>query len=104
MRTIELALAAASAVGGLRSVWIWARRPFESGDVTDHVLYALWVTGRSGLWFAFAGLFLIYASNGAEGRAAVDAFAPYRWYLIVPLSLAALQFVTGFLLGRRTPD
>jgi hypothetical protein len=104
VRAVELAIAAAFIVGGVRSVWTWSRRPFESGDVTDHVLYALWVTGRCGLWFAFAGFFLIYAANGAEGRAAIDAFTPFRWYLIVPISLAALQFVAGFLLGRRSPS
>jgi len=36
--------------------------------------------GRVGLWFAFAGLFAIYASSDATGRAAFDELAELRWY------------------------
>ena len=77
---------------------MWGRRPFQGTDVVDHILYALYLTGRIGLWFAFAGFFLIYASVDVQGRAALDELAQYRWYLIVPLVLAALQ-----LRGRVVP-
>ena len=70
--------------------------------MVDHLLYALYVTGRIGLWFAFAGFFLIYASIDARGRAAaIEGAAGFRWYLMVPLVLAAMQFGAGFILGRR---
>lgn len=101
---VDLVIAALFALVGLRSLWTWARRGFESADVADHLLYALYVTGRVGLWFAFAGFFLIYASIDATGRPGLDEVAAYRWYLAVPLALAALQLVAGWFLGRRAPE
>lgn len=103
MRTVELALAGLFALGGLRSLWSWSRRPFEGAELRDHVLYALYLTGRVGLWFSIAGLFAIYASIQTRGRAALDDVARFRWYLLVPLALAALQLVAGWFLGRRAP-
>jgi hypothetical protein len=103
VRIAELAIAIMFVLGGLRSLWVWGRRSFEGTDVVDHVLYAIYVTGRVGLWFAFAGLFLIYAAVDVRGRAALDELRQYRWYLIVPLTLAGMQLVAGFLLGRRGP-
>jgi hypothetical protein len=100
----EWTAAALFALGGLRSLWVWSRRRFEGGDLTDHLLYALFVTGRVGLWFAFAGLFAIYASTDARGRPFADEVARTRWYLIVLIALSALQFVSGQILGRRTPS
>ena len=104
MNVVELVVAGALALGGLRSLWTWSRRRFEGTRVADHVLYALYVTGRVGLWFAFAGFFLIYASIHVRGRAALDELAQYQWFLIVPLLLAALQLAAGWFLGRRGPD
>ncbi len=104
MRAVELGLAGLFLFGGLRSLWVWARRPFDGTDVTDHVLYALFVTGRVGLWFAFAGLFALYAWSDATGRAAIDELSELRWYFVVPLVLAATQFGASYFLGRRQPD
>lgn len=104
MRAVEVVLAGLFVLGGLRSLVVWARRPFEGVDVTDHVLYALFVTGRVGLWFAFAGLFAIYASSDATGRAAVDELTDLRWYFVVPLVLTAVQFGASYFLGRRQPE
>ena len=104
MRIVEVAIATVFVLLGLRSLWRWTRRPFDGTDVSDHALYALFVTGRVGLWFAVAGLFAIYASVDLRGRAWVDEVEPYRWYLIVPLVLAALQLLAGWFLGRRSPS
>jgi hypothetical protein len=101
VRPVEGAIAGLFFVGGVRSLWYWLRRPFEGIDVTDHVLYALFVTGRVGLWFAFGGLFWIYATLEVQGRAALDELEAYSWYLIVPIVLAALQLGAGWFLGRR---
>jgi uncharacterized membrane protein YbhN (UPF0104 family) len=101
VRPVEGAIALFFLLGGIRSVWYWLRRPFEGTDVTDHVLYALFVTGRVGLWFAFAGFFLIYATLDVQGRAALDELEQYSWFLIVPIALAALQLGAGWFLGRR---
>lgn len=104
MRVIELVIAGLFVLAGLRSLRAWSRRRFEGTDVIDHLLYALYLTGRIGLWFAVAGFFLISASINARGQPALDEFAPYRWYFIVPLLLAALQLMAGYVLWRRSPD
>lgn len=103
MRPVELAIAGVLALGGVRSLWKWSRLRLEGTDLVDHLLYALFLTGRVGLWLSLAGLFLIYASIDVQGRAALDDLRPYRWYLIVPLGLAATQLVAGWFLGRREP-
>ena len=110
---MELAVAIGLAALGVRSLVHWARRPFGSRDPRDHLLYGLYVMGRAGLWFAFAGMFLLYASAGttdpvtgeqlhAPGQAFVDAVNEYRWYVLVPAGLAAVQLVSGAFLGRRS--
>jgi len=107
-----MAIAIVLAAFGVRSLVHWARRPFGSRDARDHLLFALYVMGRAGLWFAFAGMFLLFASAGttdpvtgeqlhAPGQAFIDAVNEYRWYVLVPASLAAVQFVAGYFLGRR---
>jgi hypothetical protein len=110
---VELVVAIGLAALGVRSLVYWARRPFGSSDPRDHLLYALYVMGRAGLWFAFAGMFLLFASAGttdpvtgeqlhAPGQAFVDAVNEYRWYVLVPAGLAAVQLVSGAFLGRRS--
>lgn len=103
MSAVEWTAAALLFAGGVRSLWVWSRRRFDGSDMTDHLLYALFVTGRVGLWFAFAGLFAIYGSSDARERAFVDEVSRTRWYLIVLIALSAAQFVAGQILGRRTP-
>jgi hypothetical protein len=103
VRVLELVIGIAFTLGGLRAIWYWSRRHFEGTDVVDHLLYALYLTGRIGLWFAFAGFFFIYAAIDVQGRAALDELEAYRWYLLVPLVLGAVQLVAGWFLGRRTP-
>lgn len=102
MRVVELVIAALFILGGLRAIWVWSRTPFEGTDVVDHLLYALYLTGRIGMWFAFAGFFLLYASIGVQGRAALDELSAYRWYLLVPLVLGVMQLIGGWFLGRRS--
>ena len=104
MRIVELVIATLFILAGLRSLWVWSRRSFEGADVVDHLLYALYLTGRIGLWFSIAGIFLVSASIHVEGRAFLDEVAPYRWYIMVPLLLSAVQLVAGYALGRRSPD
>jgi hypothetical protein len=112
MRGVELAIAVVLAAFGVRSIVFWSRRPFGSRDARDHLLFALYVMGRAGLWFAFAGMFLLFASAGtsdpvtgeqlhAPGQAFIDAVEEYRWYVLVPVTLAAIQLVAGWFLGRR---
>lgn len=101
MRAIEAVLAVLLTSGGIRSLWRWSRRGFTGQDLADHVLYALYVTGRVGLWFGFAGFFFIAASIETTGVAASEELASYRWYVLVPLVLATMQLIAGVFLGRR---
>ena len=45
MNVLELVVAGAFALAGLRSLWTWSRRRFEGADIADHVLYALGCRG-----------------------------------------------------------
>jgi hypothetical protein len=111
MRGLEFVLAVVFGSLGVRSAVYWLRRPLRSHRVGDHALYALYVTGRVGLWFAFAGIFLLFATVGttdpetgeriaSRGQAFVDAAQEYRFLFLVPVGLAAMQFVAGWFLGR----
>jgi hypothetical protein len=112
VRGLELAIAIVLAAAGVRSLIHWARRPFASRDPRDHVLFGLYVMGRAGLWFAFAGLFLLFASAAtvdpatgeevhAPGRAFIDEVERFRWFVFVPVAFAVVQLVAGWSLGRR---
>jgi hypothetical protein len=101
VKLFELVAAALFAAMGVRSVAYWVSRPFESEDRVDHALYALYVAGRAGLWFAFAGLFLIFGLNDAEGRAFVDEANDVRWYVVIFALLGVAQLLGGWFLGRR---
>ena len=97
--------AAVFAVLGVRSLVHWLRHPLTSDVRRDQVLFALFVLGRAGLWFALAGLFLLYGTVDAEGRAFAEEAGELRWYLAILAVPSALQFVTAFLLGRdRGPE
>src|SRR5206468_2086247 len=55
----ETAVAVVFGAFGARSAAHWFRRPFAGTDATDHLLFALFVLGRVGLWWSLAGLFAI---------------------------------------------
>ena len=101
MKWFELAMVTVFTALGLRSAWYWIRRPFDSREVSDHVLYAMYVTGRVGLWFSVAGAWAIFASIHTQGRAFTDDANEFRWYILVPGLLAFLQLLAAVLLGRR---
>jgi len=103
VRIFEAAVGLLFVAGGVRSAVWWWRRAFAAADVTDHLLYALFLTGRVGMWFAFAGLFAIYASLDTRGQAFIDDVSAFSWYLMVFVVLGAMQFVGGQILSRRTP-
>jgi hypothetical protein len=104
VKAFEVTMASVLALLGLRSLLYWIRRPLDSRSLRDHLLYAAWMTGRVGLWFAVAGIFAISALIGREGRAFSDEFQRYRWYFFVPLGLAIVQLVTSLVLARSRSD
>jgi hypothetical protein len=100
LRIVELVVAGLFALGGIRSFVVWIRRSIDSDALRDHLSYALYRTGRIGLWFAVGGMFLLPTLIGREGRAYTEEFARFRWYILVPLALAIMQFIGAYLLGR----
>ncbi len=111
MRRFEFGVALLLTGFGVRSLWYWARRPFESTAIRDQLLYAVYRTGRVGLWFAFAGLFYLFAFIGASdpepnritGELVVQHPSRYAWYVIVFAVLGAMQLVGGWFLGHGGP-
>lgn len=103
MSIVELVIAGALVVMGMRSLWKWTRRPLQDGTVIDHLLFAIFATGRVGLWFAFAGVFVLYAITSVDGRLTSD-FDRFRWALLIPIVLAGVQLLAGYALGRRSTD
>jgi hypothetical protein len=103
VNVLEFVVAAVFGLLGVRSLVYWLRRPLESEVRRDHLLYALFVASRAGLWFALMGLFLLFASVETQGRAFAEDAARFNWYYVVLAVPAALQFVSGFLLGRDPP-
>ena len=100
VQVIELILAGFFFAGGIRSFWIWSRRSIDSDHIRDQISYALYRTGRIGLWFAVGAIFLYSSLSGLEGRALADDIEDHRWFLMVLLLLALMQFIGGYLLGR----
>jgi len=109
VRRFEFVVALVLLAGGVRSAIHHARRPFASDDVRDQLLYAAYLTGRVGMWFAFAGLFLILAFAGSSdptpdpvsGKLDVVEASDYAWYVIVFAVLGAMQLLAGWFLGHR---
>ncbi len=100
MNVLEVVAATVFGLLGVRSLIHWLRRPFGSDARRDHVLYALFVVSRVGLWFALMGLFLLYSTVSTRGRAFIDDVGRFRWYFFVIVVPAAGQFLAGYLLGR----
>jgi len=101
----ELTLAGLFALLGVRSLVYWAKRPLDSRSVRDHLVYSLWLTGRVGLWFAVAGIFAISASISADDDVGfITKWDRYRWFILVPLGLAAIQVIAAQWLRRSPRD
>jgi hypothetical protein len=92
VHALELAVAGLFAVGGVLSLRRWFRAVFRAASFGEQLLYTLHTTARVGMWFAFAGFFV--------GYALVAGPSDIRWYLLVPLGLAAVQLLTAVLLWR----
>ena len=92
MSAVEIAVASAFLLLGVRSLVRWLGTDFEGRSNRDQVLFAIHATARVGLWFAFAALFL--------GYALVDRPERFRWFVLVPLGLSAVQALSAVLLSR----
>jgi hypothetical protein len=83
---VELVVAGLFALGGVRSLVKWFGSAFESTSPGDQAAFALHLTARVGMWFGFAAFF--------AGYAVVDEPQRLRWFVLVPLGLAAIQILT----------
>lgn len=92
MTVVELVAASILTLLGVASLLRWLRTDFEATSAREQVLYAIHVTTRVGMWFAFAAF--------AAGYAVVDDPGRFAGFVMVPIVLAALQLITGFLLSR----
>ena len=92
MTVVELAAASILTLAGVASLLRWLKTDFEPASARERVLYAVHLTSRIGMWFAFAAF--------AAGYALVDDPAGFTGFVMVPIVLAALQLLTGFLLSR----
>jgi hypothetical protein len=109
MKGVELVVAAALAALALRSAVHWGRRPFEGLDVADHLLYALFVACRVGLWGVlatwFAFLALVHEPSAADYAAERDFVDAERvrqlWLAALFVLLGGVQFAATWFLGRR---
>jgi len=89
---VETVVGSVLTVIGLRSLVVWGRRPFESRSLRDQLLYALFRTGRIGVWFALAGIFFAYAISKNDQS--------LQWLVLLPIALAAVSAWCGYALGR----
>ena len=101
MSPVELVIATVFGALAVRSAVYWVRHPIETTDTGDEVLFALFVTGRVGTWLLAAGLFVLFRTITARGRAYTDEAGQYAWLVIVFLGLGAMQLIAAWFLGAR---
>jgi hypothetical protein len=108
MTGIELVPAVVFAALAVRSAVYWLRHRMQSQDATDDLLFAAFVTGRVGTWLAAAGMFALFGTIDAQGRAFTDEASRYGWLVILFLALGALQLLAAWFLSargaRETPE
>jgi hypothetical protein len=87
----EVVIGAVLTLLGIRSLVKWWGAGFRPETPRDRVLFPLYVAARGGWWLALAAFFF--------GLAMVDRPHDFLWFLMVPLTLAGVQLVTGALLS-----
>ncbi|MBA3765085.1 MAG: hypothetical protein H0X05_06210 [Actinobacteria bacterium] len=102
MKTFDIVAALAFAGLGVRSLVHWVRLEYEGTRATDVALYALFVTGRVGMWVVLATAFTLYALTETRGRAFVDDAREHQWLFMVFLTLGGVQLVSSYLLRQRS--
>jgi len=92
VKAFDAAVAGLLALGGVRSLVYWLRRPYHPSTAGERLLYVLNLTCRAGWWFALAAFFLAWA--------VVDEPQTVGWFIVLPIALAGGQLLTGFLISR----
>lgn len=92
MKAFDAVVAGLLALGGVRSLVYWLRRPYHPATFRERMLYVLNLTCRAGFWFALAAFFLAWA--------VVDEPQTVGGFIVLPIALAGGQLLTGFLISR----
>jgi hypothetical protein len=92
LRVGAIVLAVLLGLIGIRSFVRLTGVSFAAKSTGEHLLYALHVTARICVWFALAGAFV--------GFAVLDEPERFRWYVFIPIGLAAIQLLAAVALSR----
>jgi hypothetical protein len=92
MRIGAIVLAVLFGLLGVRSAVRWSSVRFEAETSLDHLLYSIHVAARTCVWFALAGVFV--------GFAVLDEPERFRWFIMVPIGLGAVQLLSALALWR----
>ncbi len=95
MRMGAAVLAVLLGLLGVRSILKWSSVRFDAETLRDHLLYSLYTTARTCVWFALAGAFV--------GFAVLDEPERFEWYVMIPIGLAAVQVLAAIALWRSPP-
>jgi hypothetical protein len=77
---------------GLYSAIRSIQNPVPAEDGRSRFLIAVHEACKAGFWLTFGGFFLAYGL--------LDQPQAFRWFAMVPLSMAALRLLTATLLAR----
>jgi hypothetical protein len=89
---IEYVVALPLLLIGLYSAIRSIQNPVPAEDGRSRLLVAIHEGCKAGFWLTFGGFFLAYGL--------LDQPQTFRWFAMVPLSMAALRLLTAALLAR----
>jgi len=104
MATIGYVLAGLCLLGALRSGHHWLTHGLAHPDGRDIIWWSVFVTSRVGLWLSGAAVFVIAAASASNGSTLSQELAPYRWFVMIPIVLGAMQVLAAFFLARGAGD
>jgi hypothetical protein len=92
----SLAVVVLLVAGGVRSFIYWSGRGLEKGaDSKRLVFFAVFITGRVGVWFSLAG-FVVILSLVADASG-------FKWFIVVPGLFAVAQILSSYALAHGGP-
>ena len=88
---LELIAAAVLILVGLWVAYYSLKEPMEVRSARERVLVALHEASRAGFWLALGAWFL--------GLALIEEPQTWRWFILVPIGMAALRLAARTFLG-----
>jgi hypothetical protein len=90
---LELAVAIPLLLIGLTSAWRSLAEPIPAEGAGDRLLVSIHQAAKAGFWLAFGTFFLLYG--------VLESPDWIRWFVLVPLGMAAVRLATALALSRR---